>query len=53
MRRFFSGASLEQAVLRAARHFGIEPGELAYQVLDKKHGFLRVRRQVVIDVDEG
>lgn len=51
MRRFFSGRSLEQAVMAAARHFGLEPEELAYRRVEKRHGFLRARRSVVIDVD--
>jgi len=53
MRRpqFFSGNSLEQAVLAAARRFKIEPERVAYTVRDKKHGFLKIRRRVVIEVD--
>lgn len=50
-RQFFSGNSLEQAVLLAARHFGIEPERVAYTQRDKKHGFLKVRRRVLIEVD--
>jgi spoIIIJ-associated protein len=49
--QFFSGNSLEQAVLLAARHFGLEPERVAYTLRDKKHGFLKVRRRVVIEVD--
>ncbi len=50
-RKFFSGSSVEQAVLAAARHYRIEPERVAYRVRDKKHGFLRPGRQVVIEVD--
>jgi len=50
-RRFFSGTTVEQAVMKAARHFGIEPDELAYHRREKKHGFLKIRRSVVIEVD--
>jgi spoIIIJ-associated protein len=50
-RQFFSGNTIEQAVMAAARHFGIEPERVAYTLRDKKHGFLKVRRRVVIEVD--
>jgi spoIIIJ-associated protein len=50
-RRFFSGDTLEQAVMQAARHFQIDPDDLAYRKVEKRHGFLKVRRGVVIDVD--
>jgi spoIIIJ-associated protein len=51
-RRFFSGNTLEQALLSAASAFGLDPTEVAYKPVEKKHGFLRVRRRVVIEVDE-
>ncbi len=51
-KKFFSGNSVEQAVLQAARHFRIEPEELAYRQVERKHGFLRARRRIVIAVDE-
>lgn len=50
-RQFFSGNSLDQAVMAAARQFQIEPEQLAYRVRDKKTGFLSGRRKVVIEVD--
>lgn len=53
MRQFFSGSSLEQAIMRAARHYGLDPDELAYTPVRKRHGFLRTRRSVVIEVDPG
>jgi spoIIIJ-associated protein len=49
-RRFFSGDTEAQAVIEAAGHFGLSPGELAYRPVEKKHGFLR-RPRVVIEVD--
>ena len=50
-RQFFSGNSIEQAVMAAARHYKLEPERLAYKLRDKKHGFLNIRRRVVIEVD--
>ena len=50
-RKFFSGNTLEQAVLLAARHFGLDPDEVEYREIKKKHGFLRTRRRFVIEVD--
>lgn len=50
-RRFFSGRTLDQAVMMAARHYKIDPEQLAYRQIEKRHGFLRARRAVVIAVD--
>ena len=50
-RLFFTGNSLEQAVLTAAQHYGVEPDDLAYERVERRYGFLRVRRNVVIKVD--
>jgi spoIIIJ-associated protein len=50
-RKYFSGNTLEQALLQAASHFGVRPNELAYKQLEKRHGFLRKRRGVIIEVD--
>ncbi len=50
-RQFFSGNTIEQAVMAAARHYGLEPERVAYKTRDKKHGFLNIRRRVVIEVD--
>lgn len=50
-RKFFSGSTLEQALIQAASHFGVGPDEIAYTQLEKKHGFLRKRRGVIIQVD--
>jgi spoIIIJ-associated protein len=50
-RRFFSGDSLQQALVQAANHYNIDPEEIAYRSLEKKHGFIKVRRKVVIEVN--
>jgi predicted RNA-binding protein Jag len=50
-RQFFSGNTLEQAILAAARHHGLDPERVAYTLRDKKHGFVNMRRRVVIEVD--
>ncbi|HEX7181748.1 MAG TPA: R3H domain-containing nucleic acid-binding protein [Thermoanaerobaculia bacterium] len=50
-RRFFSGDSLQQALVQAANHYNIDPEEIAYRSIEKKHGFIKVRRKVVIEVD--
>jgi spoIIIJ-associated protein len=50
-RRFFSGNTIEQALISAASAFGLDPSEVAYKPVEKKHGFLKVRRRVVIEVD--
>jgi spoIIIJ-associated protein len=50
-RRFFSGDSLQQALVQAANHFKLDPEEIAYRSIEKKHGFLKVRRKVVIEVN--
>lgn len=50
-RRFFSGDSLQQALIQAANHFHLAPEEIAYTSIEKKHGFIKVRRKVVIEVN--
>lgn len=50
-KKYFSGKSLEQAVLEAAKHFELDPAEVSYSEVDRKHGFMKVRRRVVISVD--
>lgn len=50
-RRFFSGNTLEQAVLAAARFYKLEPQSVAYGLREKKHGFVNTRRRIVIEVD--
>lgn len=50
-RRFFSGPSLEAALVSAGSEYGILPEEVNYRVVEKRHGFLKVRRNTVIEVD--
>lgn len=50
-RKYFSGASVSQAVLKAARAFGLNPDDVAWQDAEKKTGFVRGRCKVVIAVD--
>ncbi len=50
-RRFFSGDTLQQALVQAANHFHLTPEEVAFQPIDKRHGFTKVRRKVVIEVN--
>ncbi len=50
-KKFFSGNSVKQAVLQAARHFQLAPEEVAYKEVERRHGFLKVRRRAVIAVD--
>jgi spoIIIJ-associated protein len=50
-RRFFSGDSLQQALVQAANYHNLDPDWIAYRSLEKKHGFLKTRRKVVIEVD--
>ncbi len=50
-RRFFSGDTLQQALVQAANYFNLDPTYVAYRSLEKKHGFLKTRRKVMIEVD--
>lgn len=50
-RKFFSGRSVEQAVVAAANYHGIDPSEVDYREIEKRHGFVRTRRNAVIAVD--
>jgi spoIIIJ-associated protein len=50
-RKYFSGNSIDSALLQAARHHGLRPEEIAYRQIDKRHGFLRARKGVLIEVD--
>ncbi len=50
-RKFFSGRSVEQAVVAAASYHGIDPSEVDYHEIEKRHGFVRTRRKAVISVD--
>lgn len=50
-RRFFSGDTLQQALIQAANHFHLPPEEISYRSIEKRHGFLKTRRKVLIEVD--
>jgi predicted RNA-binding protein Jag len=50
-RRFFSGDTLQQALIQAANHFHLDPEEIAYRSIEKRHGFLKTRRKVLIEVN--
>jgi len=50
-RRFFWGRSLAQALARAARHFGAPPDALDYRVREKRHGFVKHPRAVLLEID--
>ncbi|HEY8020981.1 MAG TPA: R3H domain-containing nucleic acid-binding protein [Thermoanaerobaculia bacterium] len=50
-RRFFSGDSLRQALVQAANYHQLDPDQIAYRSIDKRHGFLKTRRRVMIEVD--
>ena len=50
-RRFFSGDTLKQALIQAANHYHLVPEEIAYRTIEKRHGFLKARRKVMIEVD--
>ena len=47
----FSGGSLQQAILAAARHFGLEADVVAYHVREQRQGIVRGRQRIVIEVD--
>lgn len=47
---FFSGQTEAQAILAAANHFGVSPEQVAFDRVEKRHGFVKHRR-VVIRVD--
>ncbi|HXO43154.1 MAG TPA: R3H domain-containing nucleic acid-binding protein [Thermoanaerobaculia bacterium] len=50
-RRFFSGDTLQQALVQAANHYHLQPEEIAYHQIEKRHGFTKVRRKFVIEID--
>jgi predicted RNA-binding protein Jag len=50
-RRFFSGDTLQQALVQAANHFHLQPEDVAFHPIDKRHGFTKTRRKVLIEVD--
>ncbi len=50
-RRIFWGHSLAEAVGNAARYHGVHPDRLPYRPIERKHGFVRIPRRVLIEVD--
>jgi spoIIIJ-associated protein len=50
-RRFFWGNTLRQALARAARQFQLAPEELAWRPVEKRHGFVKHPRRVLVEVD--
>jgi spoIIIJ-associated protein len=50
-RRFFWGRSLVQALSRAARYHGVAPERLDYRLRDKRHGFVKHPRAVIVEID--
>jgi predicted RNA-binding protein Jag len=38
-------------LVQAANHFHLQPEEIGYQAIEKRHGFTKMRRKVVIEVD--
>lgn len=50
-RKYFSGKTLNNALLQAARHHGLRPEEVAYRQIEKRHGFLKARKGVLLEVD--
>ncbi|MEO8504206.1 MAG: R3H domain-containing nucleic acid-binding protein [Acidobacteriota bacterium] len=47
----FSGGTLQQAILAAARHFHLDADDVAYQVRDRRQGVVRGRQRIVVEVD--
>ncbi len=50
-RRFFSGDTLRQALVQAANYHHLDPERIGFKTIDKRHGFLKTRRRVMIEVD--
>ncbi len=50
-RRFFSGKSVEQALLMAAAHYKMEAKEIGYRERKNRRGAGKSRKTVVIEVD--
>lgn len=50
-RRYFAGATVEQALVLAARHYGVDPSEIVFRRLEKRHGFVKTPRRVILEVD--
>jgi spoIIIJ-associated protein len=50
-KKYFSGDTLRQALVQAANHFKLDPEEIAYRPIEKRHGFIKARRKFLIEVD--
>jgi spoIIIJ-associated protein len=50
-RRIFWGHSLAQALARASRYHGLPVDRLAYRIHEKRHGFVKHPRAVLVEVD--
>lgn len=50
-KKYFSGDTLRQALVQAANHFQLDPNEIDYRPIEKRHGFIKTRRKVLIEVD--
>ncbi len=50
-RRFFSGKTVDQALLMAASHYKLEPNQIGYREREKRRGVAKSRKAVVIEVD--
>lgn len=50
-RRYFAGDTLQQALIQAANYHNLNPEVIAWRAVEKRHGFLKVRRKVLIEVD--
>lgn len=50
-RRIFWGHSLPEAISSAARYHGVAPDRLPYRQVNRRHGFVKIRRRVLIEVD--
>ena len=50
-RRYFAGNTVAQALVLAARHFQLDPERVAYRRVEKRQGFTKTPKRVVIEVD--
>lgn len=50
-KKLFSGRSLQQAILAAARYFRVDAEEVAYHARTSRQGVVRGRERIVIEVD--
>lgn len=50
-RRYFSGSTIAQALTLAARHHKLAPEAINYRQIERRHGFIKNPKRVVIEVD--